>query len=179
MSSPKPIDGYWPFDPEYFMMLLLWQAEGLTTKAEDRYIALELSRNDAARQALADVRETFPCEKFPKKKRSLSPVWIAAIGFILVGSVALSLGRYNAPVDTVEINRVQNFQNVSLQQLITLIEQVSQAKIVIDSVELSSYHFSGVMDLDRPVEDLLNLIQASSGQQIHYSKDSGGIYHLY
>lgn len=171
-----------PFDAEQFLLLLLSQQKGLTTRQEDEYIRVEIERNEEAAGMFRDLQNTYPEESFELTPRRRPKKWAVAaviLFFVVVTGTLYSLSRHYRiliiPVQEVKENTVYQIENKSIREIAGILERHYKVKVYFDSERVADYHFYGIIDTGKPIEVFLGDLQFSG---IEYLFDEKGNIHF-
>lgn len=163
------------FDHENFIRLLHYYKEGRTTREEDRYIRAELQRNSDACMLMEDFRDTYGIDPILGRKRNrLAMASIAVIAILCAAGLLFAVGKNYRIVPIEQQN--YHFRYKTLQELSGIIAREYRVKVIFDTPESASYHYTGMLDMNRPLSAFLEDVRNVS--QVEYYYDVEGNLHF-
>jgi hypothetical protein len=166
-----------PFNADHFLLLLLSQKEGLTTREEDDYIRKEIARNAEAATVFRDLQCTFPQESFelPRPRSRMNWAIAATVVLLLTAGAIYSLSRYWRIVPIAE-RKVHQVENISIREVAAIIEEAYSVKVYFDDKQVADRRFWGRIDTRKPIEEFLGDLHLSNG--VEYAFDDDGNVHF-
>lgn len=167
-----------PFTSEWFLQLLLLQQEGLSTRAQDKYISREINRNPEAADLYATVRAQDPPKRLTISSCYRAWLRVAAVvvvaSFLTAGIYALHR-YYKISITPREQETSHKLQRLPLNKVAKIIERAYSRKVIFDREEIRDTPFNGKIETSAPIEDVLSDLRSAG---VKYEIDENGDVHF-
>ena len=176
-NDPRKLKpGATPFSTEGFMNMLLRQEEGLTTRAENRYIRRECKRNSEAASLRADVHATSPGKRSylvcHARMRRVAAVFFFSL-FLAAGIYAHK--HYKISIEPRKQETPNSLQREPLSEVAKIIERTYSRRVIFERTEIKNRPYNGKIDTTGSIIEVLSDLRFID---VKYFIDEKGDVHL-